>query len=107
MRISNHWSARKLTNKGEVNTKPSQTVPNQSLSVKEIITRFTQGRPLPSNGEPWYTDEYLPNMQTLDLVEIDQVKEAQQQRIDDLTNIINARKAAKKAADEAASALTT
>lgn len=40
------WNAGLFPHTGEVNTLPSMTVPDQSLSVKEILYRFQEGLPL-------------------------------------------------------------
>lgn len=58
----------------EFNQKPSETVPDQSLSIKEIISRFASGKPLPQS-ETYYTDEVLPDIKKLDLVDIHELKQ--------------------------------
>lgn len=40
------WNSDAFPHTGEVNTLPSMTVPDQSLSVKEILYRFQEGLPL-------------------------------------------------------------
>lgn len=49
------------------------TIPDQSLSIKEIITRFTHGQRIPDQMVGYYDDDYDPlglegtNIETLDL----------------------------------------
>jgi hypothetical protein len=58
---------------GEVNNQQSLTVPDQAMSIKEILSRFSRG--LNVNGfTPIYddvetTDDFLPDPRTLDLAE--------------------------------------
>lgn len=40
---------------GEINEETSQTVPDQSISIKEILYRFTKGLPLDEYEVPLYT----------------------------------------------------
>lgn len=59
----------------EKNTKPSMTIPDQTLSIREIVKRFANG--LPVNGErvPMYEEHesentgYMPDPTTMDLAE--------------------------------------
>ncbi len=45
-RFKTMWNSDAFPHTGEVNTLPSMTVPDQSLSVKEILYRFQEGLPL-------------------------------------------------------------
>lgn len=61
---------------GTVNTLPSQTIPDQTMSLKEIIERHTRG--LPTLGkEPIYHGEdiEIPNFATMDLAEQQEMRE--------------------------------
>jgi hypothetical protein len=62
----------------ETNTKPSQTVPDQAMSMKEILERYAKGLPISSGNEPIYEDENEPtngiNPRTLDLVDLQEIK---------------------------------
>jgi hypothetical protein len=63
--------------KGEINNSPSLTVPDQTLTIRELLQRHTRGLPMPSHklGEPMYNEDFeLPDMKTLDLVERDELK---------------------------------
>lgn len=55
----------------EKNTMPSQTIPDQSLSVKQILERYTSGRPIGNVYTPIYDGEDfdMPDPRTLDLAE--------------------------------------
>lgn len=57
---------------------PSLTIPDQSLSIKEILQRYARNQPLHiSNFEPIYDgdDNELPDPRTLDLVERQEMAE--------------------------------
>jgi hypothetical protein len=56
---------------GRVFTEPSLTVPDQAMTVREILERYASGMPLDGQpGEPWYDEESNGvNLKTLDLSE--------------------------------------
>lgn len=62
---------------GEINTDPSMTVPDMSMSIQEIMQRHVQGRPYPKgNKNLLYTgDVPSPDTRTMDITEIDAMKE--------------------------------
>lgn len=70
------------SNDGEVNNEPSQTIPDQNLSVKTLLERHTRGLPMQAN---YHEGEYFG-------IEIP--------RIDDLTDLEEARNRLKQAAEE-------
>lgn len=61
---------------GETNTKPSLTVPDQTLPIRELLARFAKGLPVGVNT-PIYEgeDNDLPDPRTLDLVDLQELKE--------------------------------
>lgn len=74
--------------KGEVNTQKSLTIPDQSLSVKEILNRYARGI-MPNGFNPIYddvetTDDFLPDPRTLDLAERQELAEHYAQEIEQL-----------------------
>lgn len=56
----------------------SMTVPDQSLSVKEIMFRYSKGLPIGGERVPIYhgEDEFLPDYAFLDLAEQEDLKRA-------------------------------
>lgn len=57
---------------GEWNNEPSCTVPDQAMSMREILARFAKGLPLGGSreSEAYYDEENdLPDLRTLDLSE--------------------------------------
>lgn len=66
-------------------TLPSETVPNQSMSVQEILTRFASGT-LPNIMREQTFSEDLPDLRGLDISELYQMKEDIKQDISYLDN---------------------
>lgn len=78
--------------KGEVNNQKSLTVPDQSMSIKEILNRYSRGLPIES-FKPIYDDvedpeDYLPDPRTMDLAERQEYVEMVREEL----NAINSRK---------------
>lgn len=89
----------------KISEMPSATVPDQTLSIPEILQRFAQGRPMTATTNLTYTgDEYAPEVRGMDLVDLDELKEKNQQEINRLKNelkeLAKAQAAAQKKADE-------
>lgn len=64
---------------GEVNDEPSMTVPDQTMSMRELLTRFANGLPIDGdNSEAFYDDDENSlgiNLRTLDLVDQQNLRE--------------------------------
>lgn len=55
----------------EIPTGISQTVPNEVLTPREMLDRYTRGLPLSTYPvEPIYSEEELPDIQRMDLDEL-------------------------------------
>lgn len=64
-------------------TQPSLTLPDQTMSMREILSRFTRG--IPMEGKvPVFQDDYTPDPRKLDLTEI-------QAELDDIKERANAK----------------
>lgn len=104
-KVTNWFNYNHLDQVGEQNNLPSKTVPDQSLTVREILDRYARG--LPASGvrqEIWDGEEDLPDPRTLDLADIQELKEANEADIarmrSDLAKQEKAKKEKKKPADE-------
>lgn len=65
---------------GETNTGKSETIPDQSLTIKEILNRYAKGLPLGGEKIPLYDDEDLEisgfrNFDKLDLADQQTLRE--------------------------------
>ena len=68
--IKNHYNGRYFPKTHEINTQPSKTVPNQAMTVKELIIRFASGLPLTGAKIPIYEgSEEFPDINRMDLIE--------------------------------------
>lgn len=85
-RWKTNYNAHLFPRVDEKNYQPSLTVPNQSLSIKEILTRYAQGLGVDGIKVPVYNGEedFDIDVKRLDLAEIQELKEANYQRIADL-----------------------
>ena len=72
-KFKNHFNASDFQNDNETSDKPSMTIPDQTLSIPEIMERFARGLPLGgANVELWEgEDDELDgvDLKTLDLSE--------------------------------------
>jgi hypothetical protein len=66
--------------KGQVNKQKSLTIPDQAMTIKQIMERFARGLPV-EQFKPVYDEnidedsEYIPDPRTMDLAERQQFKE--------------------------------
>lgn len=60
---------------GVINTEPSMTVPDQSLSLRELLVNYTRGNDLPINkAVPVFSeDEHYPDLRKMDLVDLQEL----------------------------------
>ena len=58
MQVHTNLSARKTKYKGEINRKPSETIPDQAVTPQELLRRFATGQPLGFKSvSPIYDDD--------------------------------------------------
>lgn len=91
----NSWSTYDHTEQQyEQNKQKSLTVPDQAMSIKDILSRYARGLDV-EGFKPIYDDEeitlddYLPNPLTMDLAERQQYKETIEQELFQLKNQFN------------------
>lgn len=83
--------------KGEVNTLPSMTIPNQVLTMDELVRRYVRGDPNVTQFQPVYSDnDDMPNIEHMDEMEKLEMSRALKSRsIEDLA-VIKANEAARR-----------
>lgn len=60
----------------EINNLPSQTQPDMTMSLEQLLVRHTRGQEVPTFEAIYMGDEeYFPNPKALDLTDIQQMKE--------------------------------
>jgi hypothetical protein len=84
----------------EVNNQPSQTIPDQTMSLKTILERYARGLPIEGQfKDPIYEndpDAMGIDIRSLDLVDRENLKDQNQQRINELQNSLQAQQDAIK-----------
>jgi len=85
MRVKNSLNYDYEMESGEVNTLPSMTIPDQTMSIRTIVDRYTRGLPV-TGFTPVYDGEdyYMPDPKTLDLVERHEMAEQIKQEVESL-----------------------
>jgi len=72
------YSNQLFENQYEINNEPSLTIPDQTMTVREILTRFSRGLPI-EQKIPIYneseSDEYIPDPRYMDLAERQELSE--------------------------------
>lgn len=70
----------------EVNTKPSLTIPDQSMTIREILERYARGLPLGGQKVPIYNgeDDDMPDLERLDISEKHELFESVKDEIESL-----------------------
>lgn len=96
------YNQRDVKSKGEVFTLPSETVPEQTMSIREMLQRHVHGLPLSGNKVPIYEGTESPfqgrDPKTLDLSEIAEMRDQAIER--GKTTLSKAKQAQKDAADK-------
>lgn len=95
IKIRNHLNASKLQVKGESSTKPSLTVPDQSMTITEIVTRYAKGLPFDNQRTGIYDEDendVIPDFRRMDLVD---QQEYLEKRFGDLKDRVDNLKAEK------------
>lgn len=55
----------------EINYQPSKTIPDDALTIPEMIKRYASGRPIyGKSGDPQYSEDEVPNFDRMDLTEL-------------------------------------
>lgn len=76
--FATNYNGLSAKDKGEVHKKPSMTVPDKTISLRELLLRHVQGMPLPNmpqGVQPYYNEEVeIPDLRKLDLTEIDELR---------------------------------
>lgn len=68
--------------KGEVNKGISETIPNQALTVRQILERYASGTLMPVSFNLDYSED-LPDIRFLDITELDILAEENSRVIDE------------------------
>ena len=85
MRVKNSLNYDYTLEQDEVNTLPSMTIPDQTMSIRTIVERYTRGLPVTGFTPVYDGEEYfMPDPKTLDLVERQEMAEQIKQEVESL-----------------------
>lgn len=96
MKIRNLFNASEF-NDDEINNEPSLTIPDQSMSVRELLQRYANGLPLGGSKEPIYEGEDGDGIdpRRLDLAERQEMEIAARQELAEIEERLKSSKAEK------------
>lgn len=81
MKIRTQFQDVAVPDKGEVNNLPSRTVPNQSMTVIQIMQRFAAGLPVDGQKVQMWEESEMPDLNKMDLSEKFDLLRANQAKI--------------------------
>lgn len=93
-----HHPSNELRNEKET-TLPSMTIPDQSLSIQELLRRNANGLSLMGNAKPEYDDygegeidfdDFIPNVEKMDLADKQEFMEQAKIHLEDVKTKLNA-----------------
>ncbi len=88
--IKHSMNAHIFDKRYEKNRKPSLTIPDQTMSIREILVRFSRGLSIDGVKTPIYDEENdLPDFRTLDLAERQELAEIYKNEIKYIKNSYN------------------
>ena len=94
MQVHTNLSARLTKYKGEINTKDSETIPDQAVTPQELLRRFATGQPLGfQNVSPVYDDEDIevPELYKMNKMErLHALEKSSENYIEKRTDYVNA-----------------
>ena len=97
--IKNSQNAHTFETKGQENNKPSMTIPDQSMTLRELLIRYAKGLPLEGARTPiWEGEEgYEVDPETLDLAEREELAEKAREELKQIEERVKKVVAEKKA----------
>lgn len=100
--IKNSLNAHTFETKGQENNEASQTIPDQSMTLRELLIRYAKGLPLEGAKTPiWEGEEgYEVDPETLDLAEREELADKARQELKDIEErvkkVVSEKKAKKR-----------
>lgn len=105
MKFKTQYNQGEFPRVGEKNEKPSATVPDMSLSIREILDRYARGIPMNVKKGKYDEEEeddafYSIDVSNLDLAEKEELARQAKAEVDRLRKVLNDKAAAKRLKDE-------
>lgn len=82
---------------GESNSGVSQTQPDMTMSLAELLRRHAQGREIPMFEATYEGDDYFPDPRTLDLADVHEMATRNAEHIQSLQSSLKAKSGAEPA----------
>jgi len=100
MKIKHSLNAKEFVSDGEINNLPSQTIPDQTLSVRELLVRYAKGLPLDGMKQPIWEGEDgdAIDPRRLDLAERQELEIAARQELAEIEERLKSKKVEKTTA---------
>lgn len=97
--IKNSGNASDFPYTGEVNNQPSETIPDQTMSMREILTRYAKGLPIDGAKTPLWEDGegFAKDPDTLDLAEREELATQAREELQQINERIKASQAKRDA----------
>jgi len=97
-KIKNHLTYSVEDRQQERNTQPSKTIPDQTMSVQEIMDRFARGLPIDGAKLAIYHGEEddMPDLERMDLSEKHELLEAARKEVEEQRKKLNRMAEAKR-----------
>lgn len=73
--VSPHNYRFELDHDGETNTEPSLTTPDQTMSLREMLTRYSRGQSVPTFDPVYDQDEDMPDISTMSKIQIEELRQ--------------------------------
>lgn len=91
MKFRNHFNHGEFENKGESFKLPSLTIPDETMSIREILSRHARGLPISGQKVPLYEGEedIMPDLRHMDLADRQYILEQAADELDALKNRLN------------------
>lgn len=103
--VKNYLNREKFPSKEKVFTMPSETIPDQTLSMRELLDRHSRGLPIDVKTPIWEEsadiDDIMPDPRTLDLSERQEFAKNAKEELEGIKKKLNTKaKSIKKDAGE-------
>ena len=88
MKFKTHYNAE--PSKGEEKFEASQTIPDQTMPIRELMRRHAQGLPIDGARVPIWEgeDNDLPDFKTMDLAEVEAYRMCYERELQDITEAV-------------------
>lgn len=84
MKFRTQYNGSEYPKNYEVNKLSSMTIPDQTMSIQEILSRYARGLPIEGKEPVYHGEEYVPDIKTMDLADRQELVEQHREHVDKL-----------------------